>query len=233
MPRKPRLSLGGHFYHVLNRAAKKGLPFKTADDYSAFEALLADAKGRTPMRILAYCLMPSHWHLLLWPYADGDLQKFTQWLTSTHARRWNLSHHSVGRGAVYQSRFKSIPVQGDWAELVNIPQTAAEIAAFREHVAAAVPYGEGNWPIQRKRGRPRVYDIQIKGSDPFTPFTALYSSCTFFSPATISPISFGSSSASFSMPKARSVWSGATAMIRPMPILKARNISSSGTPPEL
>jgi putative transposase len=49
--------------------------------------------------------------LLLWPYADGDLSRFVKWLTTTHAVRWNRAHDSIGNGAVYQSRFRSIPVE--------------------------------------------------------------------------------------------------------------------------
>src|SRR4029077_16089157 len=57
--------------------------------------------------------MRNHWQLLLWPLDDTVLSRFMQWLTGTHARRWAVAHDAVGRGAVYQSRFKSIPVQSD------------------------------------------------------------------------------------------------------------------------
>jgi len=33
------------------------------------------------------------------------------WVTTVHARRWAIAHDAVGRGAVYQSRFKAIPIQ--------------------------------------------------------------------------------------------------------------------------
>jgi hypothetical protein len=46
-------------------------------DYDAFVALLVEAAARFPgVRILAYCLMPSHWHLVLWPSDDGELSAF-------------------------------------------------------------------------------------------------------------------------------------------------------------
>ena len=65
------------------------------------------------MRILAYSLMPNHWHFLLWPICDGDLGRFIGWLSTTHANHWNKSRGLTGRGAVYQSRFKSIPVRDE------------------------------------------------------------------------------------------------------------------------
>ena len=31
----------------------------------------------------------------------------------THAMRWHVAHNTVGRGHLYQGRFKSFPVEGD------------------------------------------------------------------------------------------------------------------------
>jgi len=98
---------------VVSRAAGRLILFETSADYAAFERLLSQAQNRTGMRILAYCLMRNHWHLLPWPVDNGSLSTFMQWLTGTHAQRWAVAHDAVGRGAVYQSRFKSMPVQSD------------------------------------------------------------------------------------------------------------------------
>jgi putative transposase len=111
MPRPRRMTKANYVYHVLNRGAKKGLLFGKSSDYLGFEKLLVEASSRVPMRILAYCLMPNHWHLLLWPLQDGDLSRFVKWLATTHACRWAHDHGCVGNGAVYQSRFKSIPIE--------------------------------------------------------------------------------------------------------------------------
>ena len=71
------------------------------------------------MRIIAYCLMPNHWHLLLWPSHDGDLSTFLHWVTGTHARRFRRATNTVGQGAVYQSRFVAVGVT-DLIHLLNI-----------------------------------------------------------------------------------------------------------------
>jgi putative transposase len=68
---------------------------------------------RLPVPVLAYCVMPSHWHLVLWPQADGDLSRFVGWLTLTHTQRRHAHYHTTGSGHVYQGRFKSFPVQTD------------------------------------------------------------------------------------------------------------------------
>ncbi len=113
MPRRPRRSLGGAIYHVLNRAHNRITLFGTDRDYAAFEDVLIEARQCVPIRILAYCVMPNHWHLVLWPEKDGQMSRFLQWLTATHARRWRTNRGSVGHGYVYQDRFKSFPVESD------------------------------------------------------------------------------------------------------------------------
>jgi putative transposase len=65
------------------------------------------------MRLLAYCLMPNHWHLVLWPKGDGDLSEFLRWLTGTHTQRYKAHYHTAGTGPLYQGRFKSFPIQED------------------------------------------------------------------------------------------------------------------------
>jgi putative transposase len=87
--------------------------FEKSTDYAAFEKVLAEAHTQTKIRIAAYCLMPNHWHLRLWPRHDGELSEVLRWITVTHTQRWHAHHHSAGTGPVYQGRFKSFPVQAD------------------------------------------------------------------------------------------------------------------------
>ena len=63
------------------------------------------------MQLFAHCLMPTHWHLVLFPKDDGDLSGFMHWLTVTHAVRWHLHHGTTGTGHLYQNRFKAFPVE--------------------------------------------------------------------------------------------------------------------------
>jgi putative transposase len=100
-------------YHALNRSNGHLRLFKDDDDFLEFEQVLLLAHGRAPIRILDWCLMPNHWHLVLWPRRDGELTAFMRWLTLTHAQRWKHSHAAVGRGHLYQGRFKSFPIEPD------------------------------------------------------------------------------------------------------------------------
>jgi len=113
MGRPQRAAQGGYVYHVINRANARLNIFEHAGDFEAFENVLLQAVERTETRLLAYCVMPNHWHLLVWPRKDGELSQFVGWLTLTHTQRWHAHRHSAGAGHLYQGRFKSFPVQED------------------------------------------------------------------------------------------------------------------------
>jgi putative transposase len=87
--------------------------FHKDGDYQAFERVLAEALHRHPIRLLGYCLMPNHWHLVLWPDRSRQLTAFTRWLTHTHTMRWHTHYETMGTGHLYQGRFKSFPVAED------------------------------------------------------------------------------------------------------------------------
>lgn len=113
MGRPHRNAPGGLVYHVLNRANARQPLFKKEEDYRAFEHVLATVQARVAMRILAYCLMPNHWHLVLWPRRDHDLSTFMRLLALTHTQRWHAHRRTAGSGHLYQGRFKSFVVQRD------------------------------------------------------------------------------------------------------------------------
>ena len=113
MPRIARNAPGGLVHHVLNRGNARRRLFHKDGDYEAFLEMLGQALERLPMRLLGYCLMPNHWHLVLWPRKDGELSSFMRWLSNTHVRRFHQHYHTYGQGHIYQGRFKSFPVQDD------------------------------------------------------------------------------------------------------------------------
>ena len=74
-------------YHVINRGVSKNDLFVKDDDYHAFERVIQETLKKRSMRILSYCLMPYHWHFVVWPENDGDLARFMQSLTVAHVTR--------------------------------------------------------------------------------------------------------------------------------------------------
>ena len=88
--------------------------FKKDEDYLAFERVLAESLERVDAPgLLAWCLMPNHWHLVVQAGRRTDLSTWMQWVTVTHTHRWHAHTHTAGEGPLYQGRFKSFPVQED------------------------------------------------------------------------------------------------------------------------
>ena len=111
MARTARSVVGGVCYHVINRGNRRATVFHTPADYDGFTALMARASERMPMRILAYCLMPNHFHFVLWPRGDQDTSRWMHWLMTTHVVRYHKAHGTSGR--IWQGRFKAFPIQAD------------------------------------------------------------------------------------------------------------------------
>ena len=113
MPRILRTDIGEEIYHILNRANARVQIFDEDQDYQIFENILKEAVKKFDMRLLAYCIMPNHWHLVVYPKQDGDLAKFMGWLSNTHTRRWHASKNTIGQGHLYQGRYKSFICRKD------------------------------------------------------------------------------------------------------------------------
>ena len=113
MPRPKRADEAGCIYHALNRRSARAKIFPKDEDYEAFERILAEGRERYAVELLAYCLLPNHWHLVLRPQKNGEMSQFLRWVTATHTMRYHADYHTSGEGHVYQGRFKSFPVQDD------------------------------------------------------------------------------------------------------------------------
>jgi putative transposase len=133
------------------------------DDYAAFVGLFEPACERLRMRILGYCLMPNHFHLLLRPYADGDLGRRMQWLMTSHVRRYHRHYGSSGH--IWQGRFKAFPIQEDehfLAVLRYVERNALRAKLVKRaedwpwgSLRARTARGDRRLPIPRQRqGRP-------------------------------------------------------------------------------
>ena len=113
MPRSNRVDVGGEVYHCLNRAVGRQKIFHDNSDYRLFETVLEEVNDITNVAILAFVVMPNHWHLVLKPSTDGELSDFMKRLTVTHTQRFRVKTKTVGEGPVYQGRYKSFLIQED------------------------------------------------------------------------------------------------------------------------
>jgi putative transposase len=87
MGRPKRADEAGGIYRSLNRGNARSTIFHKPEDYDAFEQILAAGPERHACRILAYQLMPNHWHFVLEPTEDGGMSNFQRWISLTHTRR--------------------------------------------------------------------------------------------------------------------------------------------------
>ncbi len=133
MPRTARYAPKGLIYHAMNRAVARLPLFQKAADYEAFERVVEEAHQKFPIEILAYCVMPNHWHFVLRPTKDGQLTAFLRAVAHTHTMRWHAHHQTSGTGHLYQGRFKAFPLEDD------------------EHFYTVVRYVERN-PLCQLRG---------------------------------------------------------------------------------
>lgn len=128
-----------HFYHVFNRGVARQPTFLNTKDYE--QAILAvsyyrfidpptrlsflkdlpstiqtdlnntlERKGKY-VDIIAYVLMPNHFHFLLKQNVDGGITKFMSQFSNSYSRYFNVKHNRVG--PVFQGRFKSILIESD------------------------------------------------------------------------------------------------------------------------
>ena len=111
MPRTARSIVGGICYHVINRGNARATVFHDSEDYRSFLTLMELASDRIQMRILAFCLMPNHFHFVLWSYVNGDISRWMHWLLTTHTKRYHRRRGTCGR--IWQGRFKAFPIQQD------------------------------------------------------------------------------------------------------------------------
>ncbi len=217
MPRRLRHTLQGAVFHVMNRAVRRTVLFENQADFEAFIAVVRDGLSRFNIKIIAYCLMPNHWHFVVICDRIAELSQWMHWIESTHANRWNGAHGLRGTGAVYQGRFTAVPVQtehslmrvcryvernalrkglvpaaekwvwsslyavcenchhlplepwpilrpSNWLELVNTPETVAELQDLRTLIRRSQPIGDPAWQnavapyvgqSMRPVGRPR------------------------------------------------------------------------------
>lgn len=111
MPRRLRRGLQGAAFHVMNRSVRKTILFEKDGDFEAFIAVVLESLTKSRVEIISFQLMPNHWHFVVTCDRIEEISKWMHWVAGTHANRWNGAHGCRGSGAVYQGRFKAVPIQ--------------------------------------------------------------------------------------------------------------------------
>lgn len=129
----------GHYYHIFSRSIASYVIFNAQDDYRRFGELInlysfSDFNYRYSafvelairmqkevvdgldgdkklVEIVAYCLMPTHIHLLLKQIADDGISKYMAKVLNSYTRYFNLKHHR--KGPLWEGHFKNVLVDSD------------------------------------------------------------------------------------------------------------------------
>lgn len=111
MASPPRLFENGSFYHVYNRGNRKQQIFLGYKDYERFLNKTLEYKKKLNVNIVAFCLMPNHFHFLIQQLSPNTISKFFSDLCNSYSRYFNTKYETIG--GLYQGRFKAKKVDKD------------------------------------------------------------------------------------------------------------------------
>jgi putative transposase len=163
MPRPPRVTRADGCYHVINRGNGRANVFHKDADFAAFTRILSLACERHSMRLLAWCLMHNHFHLVLWPTRHGDVSRWMQWVTTCHVRRYH--RHYKGSGHVWQGRYKCFPIEPG-PHLMTVLRYVE-----RNSVRAGLTRRAEEWPWSSAREKGSGSGASAQVPDPFSAST--------------------------------------------------------------
>ncbi len=101
----------GEFYHIYNRGPDKGIIFREPCEYLYFLGKIKEYISRGGVQIIAYCLMPNHFHLLLKLIENEGITKFMMSLCKSYTQAINKKYKRTG--TLFEGPYKSIHVDRD------------------------------------------------------------------------------------------------------------------------
>ena len=117
MPYRGDVFAAGQYYHIYNRGAGKGLIFFNEDNYRYLLSLVKRYQNKYGVTLIAYCLMPNHYHFLLRQDTDKPLSKFINVLFNAYVQAVNIEEGR--KGTLFEGRFKHVIVDR-WAYLIHL-----------------------------------------------------------------------------------------------------------------
>ena len=104
MPYRSDAFAQGQYYHLYNRGAGKGKIFFNVGNYAYLLQLVTRYWKKYGVTVIAYCLMPNHYHFLLRQDTDVPLSLFMQVIFNSYVQAINIQQERTG--ALFEGRFK-------------------------------------------------------------------------------------------------------------------------------
>lgn len=134
------LLVNGQYYHILNRSIAKYEIFNSPDDFLRFVSILdlyrfidfeysysifsrlslplqqiitsnLRKNSKTSVQIVAYCIMPTHFHLILKQLTDNSISTYISKVLNSYSKSFNLVHKR--KGPLWEGRFKNVLITTD------------------------------------------------------------------------------------------------------------------------
>lgn len=121
MPKRKVTFTQGHYYHIYNRGADRRSIFKEDENYAFVLRRVKEYAAQFSIAIIAYCLMPNHYHFLVRQDGDEPVSTLFQRVFNSYSKAFNKRY---GRsGTLFEGRFQSIHVdqQGYLLHLCQYP----------------------------------------------------------------------------------------------------------------
>lgn len=111
MPYRKDAFVSGNIYHIYNRGINKMPIFVNPENYAYLLHKVKQLLSELPITILAYCLMPNHYHFVLIQDGDIPISKFIQRLFQTYTQAFNTQQKR--KGPLFEGRFCHAHVDQD------------------------------------------------------------------------------------------------------------------------
>ena len=110
MPRQARKKSESGIYHVMLRGINQQQIFEDSEDYYKFLDILTECKAISEFKLIAYCLMGNHIHLLI-KEGPETLEQIFKRICGRFVYWYNIKYQRAGH--LFQDRFKSEPVDSE------------------------------------------------------------------------------------------------------------------------
>jgi len=117
MPARRIQYLTGHFYHIYNRGAHRISIFREPDNYIFVLRKLKHYCRSLQLSLVAYCLMPNHYHLLIRQDGEHAAGLLPQRVFNSYSKAYNKRYDHAG--TLFESSYKAAVVE-DEAHLLHL-----------------------------------------------------------------------------------------------------------------